>query len=127
MPEKFGIINLQKVWNFGVIISKTVISDIKDSKLTFAEIFSLLPQFLQVQDFIAHKQDIINEAKDLSFDEIKILVGDAETVINNQDVTNFIEDTLNLVISVTAVIASAKILFGKPTLPPAPPTVTLGQ
>lgn len=122
--EKYGIENLKKVISFGVSLSKAIADDVKDKKFSFTEILALLPEFLQVQDFLQHKDDIVNEAKDLSLDEIKQLVSGIEGAIDNAKVSDFIEATLSFVISGKNVIEASKELFGKTDVIPA--TQTLG-
>lgn len=124
MAEKYGIENLKQVFQFAVTLGKSVGDDIKDKKFSFTEILSLLPQFLVVQDLLSKKDDIVNEAKDLSLDEIKELASLVEGVINNQQVAAVIENALNTVVSVTALISSVKDLSKKDEMPP---TGTLGQ
>lgn len=110
--EKLGIENLKKVFNFGAAISKTIGDDLKDSKFSFSEMLGLFPQLMQIQDFVTHKDDIIAEVKDLDFDEIKELIGNVEGIINNDDVTAFIEATINFALSAKDLIMASKTLFG---------------
>lgn len=110
MPEKFGIENLKEVFKWAITLGKTVGDDIKDKKFTFAELLGLLPQFLVVQDLLNKKDDIINEAKDLSLDEIKEMAVIVEGVITNAEVVAVIENALNAVVSVIALIEAVKAL-----------------
>lgn len=114
--EKLGIENLKKLFNFGIAISKTIGDDLKDKKFSFTEMLGLFPQLMQIQDFVAHKDDIVAEVKDLDFEEIKELIGDAEGIINNEQVTVFVEAAMNFALSAKDLIAASKALFGaKPT------------
>lgn len=102
--EKFGIENLKAVLKFGVTIGKNIADDLSDNKLSFGEVLGLAAQLGQITDFVANKDAIINEAKDLSFDEIKELVAEIEGVITNEEVVATIEDAI-------AVIVAAKNLI----------------
>lgn len=96
--EKFGVENLQKVLKFGVDFSTAVIADAKDG-FNFNDIIQLLPQLMQITDFIKNKDAIINEAKDLSFVEIQELVKSVEGVIKDEQVVSIIENALAFVVA----------------------------
>ncbi len=113
MSEKYGIENLKGLFKFGMTLGQTISEDLKDSKITLPEVFGLLPQLMQISDFIAHKDDIINEAKDLSLEEVKELTRDIEGVITNEKVVAVIEDAVNTIVSIKGLIESVKNLVTK--------------
>lgn len=102
--EKLGIENLKAVLKFGVGIGTTLAADLADNKLSFSEGLGLVAQLSQVQDFVANKDNIIAEAKDLTVDEIKELVESAEGAITNEEVVATITDALAVLISVKNLI-----------------------
>lgn len=97
--EKFGIENLKAVLKFGVTLGKNISDDLADKKLSFGEVLGLAAQLGQISDFVANKDAIIAEAKDLSFDEIKELVAEVEQVITNEEVVATIEDAIAVIIA----------------------------
>jgi len=101
--EKFGIENLQKVLSFGVGLATSVVADSKDG-FNINDVFQLLPQLMQIPDFIKNKDAIINEAKDLSIAEIEQLVASVNGVIKNEHVSSIIEHALSVAVSVTALV-----------------------
>lgn len=99
MEEKFGIENLKKVLAFGIKVGTDISADLEDGKISLQEGLGLIPDLMGLPDLIANKQAIIDEAKDLSTDEIKELATYAEGAINEESVVATIEDALNLIIS----------------------------
>lgn len=98
--EKFGIENLKLVFKFGVSFGKAVATDLEDHKITFLEGMGLVAQLSQVQDFVANKDAILNEAKDLSFAEIQEIAKEVEGVFTNKDVVDTIEDGLSIAVAI---------------------------
>ena len=96
--EKFGIDNLKKVVSFGVTVAKSISDDLSDGKITFAEAIALLPQLMAIPDLIANKDAIINEAKDLSIDEVGELVAGIEGA-TSENVIAIIEDALTFIVA----------------------------
>lgn len=113
MAEKFGIENLEKVFKFGLTLGGTVVDDIKDNKMSMTEIFALIPQLTQIPDLLSHKQDIINEAGDLSMDEITKLTKDIEGVFTNAKVVAVIEKSIVAIVAIKDLISSVKDLLDK--------------
>lgn len=113
--EKFGIENLQKVVSFGVTIGTALSEDLKDNKLSFLEVIQLATELSGVSDLLKNKDAIIQEAKDLSIDEVETLVKSVEGAINNAQVTAVIEHGLGVIVSVAALIQD----FQKPAAPTA--------
>lgn len=116
MAEKYGIQNIQEVLVFGITIGKTLKEDLADKKLSINEIIGLLPTLMKIPDFIAKKQDILNEAKDLSIDEVKQLKAQVGGNITDKDLIDTIEDALNIGVSVRNLIDRYK---SKPEAAPA--------
>ena len=104
MAEKYGIEALKSVLSFGITIGQSLSSDLADKKLSLTEIIGLVPQFLELPNLVAQKDEIINEAKDLSLDEVKELVGSFNGVITNENLVGTIEDILTLVVAAKNVI-----------------------
>ena len=109
MEEKFGIENLQKLLSFGVNLGTSVVSESKDG-FNLNDVFNLLPQLMQIPDFIKNKDTIINEAKDLSIEEIKQLVGAVNGVIKDEHVVSIITNALNVAVSVVALVQDFKAI-----------------
>lgn len=109
MEEKFGIENLQKLLTFGVNLGTSVVNESKDG-FNLNDVFNLLPQLMQIPDFIKNKDTIINEAKDLSIDEIKQLVGAVNGVIKDEHVVSIITNALNVAVSVVALVQDFKAI-----------------
>ena len=99
MEEKFGIENLKAVLAFGVTVGKNISTTLDDKKVTLQEVLTLIPAFMAVPDFIAKKDLIIEEAKDLSLDEIQVLITSVEGDVAGNDVVGIIEDALNFIVS----------------------------
>lgn len=97
--EKFGIDNLKKVLSFGVTIGKQISDDLADKKISLQEALGLIPSLMSLPDLIASKDAIIDEAKDLSLDEIQQLVASVDGAITNENVVGTIEDALNFIVS----------------------------
>ena len=97
--EKLGIENLEKVLQFGVQVGKQLTDDLSDKKITFSEVIALIPSFMSLPDFIAKKDAIVAEAKDLSLEEVKQLVDAVDGVFADEEVVAIIEDALNFVVS----------------------------
>lgn len=115
MEEKFGIENLKKVLDFGIKIGKEVASDLEDNKFSLSEGIALAAQFGAVSDLIAKKDDIINEAKDLSLDEIKELIKDVEGELTSEKVVAIIENALSVIVGAKNLI---EIFTKKADTPP---------
>ena len=109
MEEKFGIENLQKLLSFGVNLGTSISAESKDG-FNLNDIFNLLPQLMQIPDFIKNKDTIINEAKDLSIEEIKQLVGAVNGVIKDEHVVSIITNALNVAVSVVALVQDFKAI-----------------
>lgn len=111
MAEKFGIENLKEVVLFGVRIGKQVAEDLKDKKMSIAEILALVPPIMQIPTFLEKKDLIVQEAEDLSVAEVDQIVAavKSEQVLTKQDVIDTIKDSLNIVVSVKNLI----IRYGK--------------
>jgi hypothetical protein len=97
--EKFGVENLQKLLSFGVQVGKQLSDDLSDGKVSFTEVLALIPSFTALPDFIAKKDAIIAEAKDLSLDEVKQLAASVDGQFANEEVVAIIEDALNFIVS----------------------------
>lgn len=106
--EKFGIENLKAVLSFGIAFGKNIAGSLEDGKFTFAEILALLPQISEVPNFIAKKEDILNELKDLSTAEIEELVASVEGAITNANIIATIEDALNIAVATKNLIERFK-------------------
>jgi hypothetical protein len=98
MAEKFGIDNLKKVVSFGVTIGKNISDDLSDDKFTLQEGLALLPQLMSIPDIINSKDAIINEAKDLSIDEVGQLIDGIEGA-TSENVVGIIEDALTFIVA----------------------------
>jgi hypothetical protein len=109
MEEKFGIENLQKLLSFGVNLGTSISSEAKDG-FNINDVFNLLPQLMQIPDFIKNKDTIINEAKDLSIEEIKQLVATVNGVIKDEHVVSIITNALNVAVSVVALVQDFKAI-----------------
>ena len=96
--EKFGIENLKKVVSFGVGLSKAISDDLADGKISFQEAIALLPQLMAIPDLIANKDAIVNEAKDLSIDEVGQLIAGIEGATSD-NVKGIIEDALTFIVA----------------------------
>lgn len=96
--EKFGTENLKKLVSFGVTIGKSISDDLNDDKFTLQEGLALLPQLMSVPDIINSKDAIINEAKDLSIDEVGQLVAGIEGA-TSENVVGIIEDALTFIVA----------------------------
>lgn len=115
--EKFGIENIKKVVIFGATVGKSISDDLADNKITLQEVLALIPSLMSIPDLIANKQAIIDEAKDLSFDEIKEVVAAVEGSITNENVVGTIEDALNFIIAGKNLVER----FSKKAETPEPP------
>lgn len=96
--EKFGIENLKKLASFGVSVGKSISDDLSDGKFTFQEGLALLPQLMSVPDIINSKDAIIEEAKDLSIEEVGQLVAGIEGA-TSENVVGIIEDALTFIVA----------------------------
>lgn len=96
--EKFGIENLKKLVSFGVSIGKQISDDLKDGKFTLQEGLALLPQLMGIPDIINSKDAIIQEAKDLSIDEVGQLI-DSINGATSENVVGIIEDALTFIVA----------------------------
>jgi hypothetical protein len=96
--EKFGIDNLKKVVSFGVTVGKQISDDLADDKFTLQEGLALLPQLMSIPDIINSKDAIINEAKDLSIDEVGQLIDGIEGA-TSENVVGIIEDALTFIVA----------------------------
>lgn len=106
--EKFGIENLKKVVNVAVTIGKGVTDSIEDGKVTLTEVLELVTPLMAVPALIENKQAIIDEALDLSTDEVDELVKSFEGV-TNENLTDTIVDGLTIIVSAKNLIER----FGK--------------
>lgn len=118
--EKFGIENLQKLLTFGVNLGTSISEDSKDG-FNLNDVFNLLPQLIQIPDFVKNKEAIINEAKDLSLPEIQQLVASVNGVIKDEHVVNIITHALNIAVSVIALIQDFKTTQVAPEATPETP------
>ena len=118
--EKFGIENLQKLLTFGVNLGTSISEDSKDG-FNLNDVFNLLPQLMQIPDFVKNKEAIINEAKDLSLPEIQQLVTSVNGVIKDEHVVNIITHALNVAVSVIALIQDFKTTQVAPEATPETP------
>lgn len=96
--ETFGIENLKKVVVFGTNIGKIISTDLEDGKVSLQEVLALLPALMSVPDLIASKDAIIQEAKDLSIDEVGQLVAGLDGA-TSENVIGIIEDALTFIVS----------------------------
>ena len=101
--EKFGIENLKKVLALGVGIQKWYKSANEDGKIELSEVFAGLPQLMAIPDLIASKDAIIQEAKDLSMDEVHELSAGMEGVASEK-VVDIIIDALVFIVATKALI-----------------------
>lgn len=116
--EKFGIENLKKVIAFGVKVGTDISTSLEDGKISLTEAFALLPDFLALPDLLANKQAIIDEAKDLSMDEVNELVSGFGGVVKSEDVINTITDALNIIVSAKNLIERFTAKKDTPEVPP---------
>lgn len=120
MANPLGTENLKKLIKFGLDITKQIAEALKDGKVSTAEIFSFLPQLMQVPGVVKSWPDIVAEFKDLSTEDRADLhtYFAGEFDIPNDKVEVFIENALLQAISLIKLVEEFKAL--KP--PPAPPT-----
>lgn len=102
--EKFGIDNLKLLVAFGVNFGTQLSGDLADGKVTLSEGFQLLSTLMSGSDLLAKKQAILDEAKDLSVDEVSQLVASVNGAITNADVVATIQDALNILVSAKNII-----------------------
>lgn len=99
-----GTDDLKAVLILGAQIEKTISSDLADGKISLAEVFALLPYLMQIPDLITKKDAIISQAKSLSLDQVSALVAAIGGSVTDQNVIGTIEDVINLIVSIKAVI-----------------------
>ncbi|MEO9145076.1 MAG: hypothetical protein ABI237_05915 [Ginsengibacter sp.] len=123
--EKFGIENLKKLVAFGVAFGASISADLADGKFTLSEGIALLPQLMAIPDLVASKDAIINEAKDLSIDEVNELVAGIEGV-TSENVTGIISDALTFIVAGKNLVErfTNKPAAADPAAPVAPATPT---
>lgn len=102
--EKFGIENLKVVLALGVSVGKQAASSLEDGKITFQESIQMALSLVPVGDLLKRKEDILNEAKDLSMAEIEELVASVQGAITNEKVVATIGYGLDIAIAVTGLI-----------------------
>lgn len=102
--EKFGIENLQKLLELGITVGKQASVALEDGKVTFSEGIALALALSPIGDLVAKKDDIINEAKDLSTEEIEKLVAQVQGGITNDKVVATIGYGLNIYIAVMGLV-----------------------
>lgn len=96
--EKFGIENLKKVVQLGAGVKKWYDDSNADGKIELSEYFGLLPQLMSVPELIQKKDAIVDEAKDLSFEEVQELIAGIEGA-TTENVVGIIEDSLNFIVA----------------------------
>lgn len=97
--EKFGIDALKEVAAFAVSIGKQISNDLSDGKVSLTEGLALLPSFIQVPGLISKKDEILNELKDLSLNEVNELVASVDGQISSEDLIGTLTDALNFAVS----------------------------
>ena len=108
--EKYGIDKLEEIIKFVFDIKKVISEDLADSKFSLVEIFGLVPKLAVIQEWVANKEEIINQAKDISIDEVKQLVGSVEGEIDNKKILTVIQTGLDTAVTVIALIKAIKDL-----------------
>lgn len=103
--EKFGIDNLKKVLQFGITLGLHTAQQVKDG-FQIADVFALLPELLQIPDFVKNKQAILDEVKDLSVDEIEQLIVFVKDsgVFTSEKIKSIIGDSIDVISSVTKLV-----------------------
>lgn len=113
MAEKLGIATLSEVVVFGTKLGKTITDDLADKKISFSEVLALIPEFMKIPDFIAKKDTILAEAKDLSVDEVKQISTVLGETITNEKIVATVENVLVIAVSVRNLID----MYSKKTTP----------
>jgi hypothetical protein len=97
--EQLGVEDLQPLFVWGVTLGKEISDDLADKKLSVQEGIGLLDNFMQVPNLLEKKDAIIEQAKDLSLDEVNQIVSSVEGNFTKEEVVETIHDALNWIVA----------------------------
>jgi hypothetical protein len=115
MPT-LGTENLKKLIDFSLGLAEKLAEDLKDKKISIAELVGFLPELIQIPGIVKSFPDIAAEFKDLDATERQELVDYfAEKFdIPDDKIEAFVENALSQAVSLISLVQQFKDLNNKP-------------